>query len=174
MSERTSWISSIVLCNKREFTSSKMMKNSKEEDPLHLHYAKLLKSQELQLLYSQKTMLLLHGVWMSLRRSLSATTFGTNCSASFLFCGPSAVRKQKGTFVEHFARHEDEIENKGRIQRWRDALAEAAHFSGWDVPNTANGHDAPRKLLKMLLLIWEKLQLLKEKTMLVLILECRN
>ncbi|KAL3499769.1 hypothetical protein ACH5RR_038862, partial [Cinchona calisaya] len=49
------------------------------------------------------------------------------------------VRKQKGTFVEHFARHEDEIENKGRIQRWRDALAEAAHFSGWDVPNTANG-----------------------------------
>ncbi|KAL3499761.1 hypothetical protein ACH5RR_038854 [Cinchona calisaya] len=55
---------------------------------------------------------------------------------------PSAVRKQKGSFAEHFAKHEDEIEDKERIQRWRDALVKAASISGWDVPNTANGHEA--------------------------------
>ncbi|KAL3499750.1 hypothetical protein ACH5RR_038843 [Cinchona calisaya] len=55
---------------------------------------------------------------------------------------PSAVRKQKGSFAEHFAKHEDEIEDKERIQGWRNALVKVASFSGWDVPNTANGHEA--------------------------------
>ncbi|KAL3499752.1 hypothetical protein ACH5RR_038845 [Cinchona calisaya] len=55
---------------------------------------------------------------------------------------PSAVRKQKGSFAKHFAKHEDEIEDKERIQRWRAALAEAASISCWDVPNTANGHES--------------------------------
>ncbi|KAL3499777.1 hypothetical protein ACH5RR_038870, partial [Cinchona calisaya] len=52
---------------------------------------------------------------------------------------PSAGRKQKGRFAKHFDKHKDEIEDKERIQRWRAALAEAASFSGWDDPNTANG-----------------------------------
>ncbi|KAL3499787.1 hypothetical protein ACH5RR_038880 [Cinchona calisaya] len=60
----------------------------------------------------------------------------------FYYVDPSVVRKQKGSFSKAFDKHEDEIEDKERIQRWRAALAEAASFSGWDVPNTANGHES--------------------------------
>ncbi|XP_027083675.1 disease resistance protein RPV1-like [Coffea arabica] len=95
----------------------------KDKDPFHLHYANLLKSQELQLSFSQKTMLLLHGVWMSLQRSLTATT----------------MRKQKGSFGKAFVKVEDEVEDKERVQKWRAALAEASSTSGWDVPKTASG-----------------------------------
>ncbi|KAL3499790.1 hypothetical protein ACH5RR_038883 [Cinchona calisaya] len=60
----------------------------------------------------------------------------------FCYVDPSVVRKQKGSFNKAFDKHEDEIEDKERIQKWRAALAEAASFSGWDVPNTANGHES--------------------------------
>ncbi|KAL3499788.1 hypothetical protein ACH5RR_038881 [Cinchona calisaya] len=55
---------------------------------------------------------------------------------------PSVVRKRKRSFSIAFAKHEDEIKDKERIQRWKDALVIAASISGWDVPNTANGHEA--------------------------------
>ncbi|KAM7511481.1 hypothetical protein LguiB_010356 [Lonicera macranthoides] len=53
---------------------------------------------------------------------------------------PSEVRKQTGCFEENFAKHE--INNKEKVGKWRKALAEAASISGWDIPNTANGHES--------------------------------
>ncbi|XP_027083129.1 TMV resistance protein N isoform X1 [Coffea arabica] len=60
----------------------------------------------------------------------------------FYYVDPSVVRKQKGSFGQAFVKHEDEIEDKERIRRWRAALAEAASISGWDVPSTADGHES--------------------------------
>ncbi|XP_015956989.1 disease resistance protein RPV1 [Arachis duranensis] len=49
---------------------------------------------------------------------------------------PSIVRYQTGSFATAFARHEERFRDSDRpnkkIQKWRDALAEAATFSGWD------------------------------------------
>ncbi|KAM3395443.1 TMV resistance protein N [Capsicum galapagoense] len=51
---------------------------------------------------------------------------------------PSTVRKQKSSFGEAFSNHEDCC----KVQKWRAALEEAANLSGWDLPNTANAHEA--------------------------------
>ncbi|KAA8537050.1 hypothetical protein F0562_029528 [Nyssa sinensis] len=60
---------------------------------------------------------------------------------------PSEVRKQRGSYEEAFVKHEvtfkGEIE---KVQRWRTALSEAANISGWELHNTANGHET--KLIK--------------------------
>ncbi|XP_057972921.1 TMV resistance protein N-like isoform X1 [Malania oleifera] len=46
---------------------------------------------------------------------------------------PSEVRKQTGKFAEAFAKHEEDFEErKEKVQRWREALIEAANLSGWD------------------------------------------
>ncbi|XP_059665379.1 disease resistance protein RUN1-like [Cornus florida] len=56
---------------------------------------------------------------------------------------PSDVRKQKGSFGEAFAKHEETFgEDKEKVQRWRTTLVEAANLSGWDLNNIANGHEA--------------------------------
>ncbi|KAJ8528127.1 hypothetical protein K7X08_021819 [Anisodus acutangulus] len=34
------------------------------------------------------------------------------------------------------------IEKDDKVQKWRAALEEAANLSGWDLPNTANAHEA--------------------------------
>ncbi|CDP20523.1 unnamed protein product [Coffea canephora] len=60
----------------------------------------------------------------------------------FYYVDPSVVRRQKGSFDRAFVKHEDEIEDKERIQKWRAALTEAASISGWDVPKTADGHES--------------------------------
>ena len=48
---------------------------------------------------------------------------------------PTEVRKQKGSFGEAFAKHEEVFkENLERVKRWRDALTEVANISGWVIP----------------------------------------
>ncbi|PWA91224.1 disease resistance protein (TIR-NBS-LRR class) [Artemisia annua] len=51
---------------------------------------------------------------------------------------PTEVRKQSGAVGEAFARHE-KYEAAGK---WRDALTEAADLAGWELKNTADGHEA--------------------------------
>ncbi|KAL1367014.1 hypothetical protein AAHE18_02G020800 [Arachis hypogaea] len=53
---------------------------------------------------------------------------------------PSDVRYQRGTFEEAFRKHEERFkEEKGKVQRWRDALEEVASYSGWD---SKDNHEA--------------------------------
>ncbi|CAH1444387.1 unnamed protein product [Lactuca virosa] len=63
---------------------------------------------------------------------------------------PSEVRKQSGEVGEAFARHEKE-EAAGK---WREALKGAADLAGWELKNTADGHEA-----KFIRQIIEKLSL---------------
>ncbi|KAL5576005.1 hypothetical protein UlMin_017704 [Ulmus minor] len=56
---------------------------------------------------------------------------------------PSDVRKQSGSFGEAFRKHEKRFAlDLERVLQWREALAEAADLSGWDLRNTLNGHEA--------------------------------
>ena len=45
---------------------------------------------------------------------------------------PSEVRKQKGDFGEVLTKLEKRIKDKTKVQRWREALTNAANISGWD------------------------------------------
>ena len=48
---------------------------------------------------------------------------------------PSEVRKQTGDFGNELTELEKKIEDKTKVQRWRDALSRAANISGWDDKN---------------------------------------
>ena len=59
----------------------------------------------------------------------------------FYGVNPSDVRKQIETFAKAFAKHEDQFQAKmERVHKWREALIEAANYSGWDLQNLANGY----------------------------------
>nr|XP_023922626.1 toll/interleukin-1 receptor-like protein [Quercus suber] len=45
---------------------------------------------------------------------------------------PSEVRKQKGDFGKALTKLEKRIKDKTKVQRWREALTNAANISGWD------------------------------------------
>lgn len=46
---------------------------------------------------------------------------------------PSHVRNQTGTYAEAFEKHERNLQGQmHKVQKWREALKEAANFSGWD------------------------------------------
>ncbi|XP_020218356.1 TMV resistance protein N [Cajanus cajan] len=45
---------------------------------------------------------------------------------------PSDVRNQRGSYAEAFAKHETNSEDKTKVREWRNALVEAANYSGWD------------------------------------------
>ncbi|XP_021986941.2 disease resistance protein RPV1-like [Helianthus annuus] len=64
---------------------------------------------------------------------------------------PSDVRKQRGPVGEALAKHTNK-----EIGKWREALTEAANLSGWDLRNTADGHEA--KVIK-LIIEWISLEL---------------
>ena len=50
----------------------------------------------------------------------------------FYKVNPSEVRYQKGSFEVALAKQENKFQNdKGKVQRWRAALYEAASLSGW-------------------------------------------
>ena len=44
---------------------------------------------------------------------------------------PSEVRNQKGKFGEALSKHEEKLKDNKKVQRWREALHEAANISGW-------------------------------------------
>ena len=49
---------------------------------------------------------------------------------------PSDVRNQQKNFGEALAKHEKKFkDNKEKVQRWRAALNEASHISGWHYKN---------------------------------------
>ncbi|KAI5356047.1 hypothetical protein L3X38_008942 [Prunus dulcis] len=65
----------------------------------------------------------------------------------------SDVRKQTGSFAQAFEKHEAGIcegkhENE-KVQRWRNALTQAADLCGKDLKNADNGHEA--KFIKKIL-----------------------
>ncbi|KAJ9552228.1 hypothetical protein OSB04_016273 [Centaurea solstitialis] len=55
----------------------------------------------------------------------------------FYHVEPTEVRKQIGEFGKAFAKHE----KAEAAQKWRDALEQAASFSGWDLETIANGQE---------------------------------
>ncbi|CAJ2640046.1 unnamed protein product [Trifolium pratense] len=52
---------------------------------------------------------------------------------------PSHVRKQTGSYKQAFAKHKQDLKhNIGTLQKWKDALTEAANLVGWDSENYRN------------------------------------
>ncbi|CAL8997992.1 unnamed protein product [Prunus brigantina] len=60
----------------------------------------------------------------------------------------SDVRNQKGSFAQAFEKHEGKHE-KEKVQRWKNALTQAAALCGEDLKNADNGHEA--KFIKKIL-----------------------
>nr|XP_016491655.1 PREDICTED: TMV resistance protein N-like isoform X2 [Nicotiana tabacum] len=55
---------------------------------------------------------------------------------------PSEVRKQTGLFGEALAKHKERPFGDEMVEKWRDALTQAANLSGWDLQNVADGHES--------------------------------
>nr|KAJ0188855.1 hypothetical protein LSAT_V11C900492940 [Lactuca sativa] len=51
---------------------------------------------------------------------------------------PTEVRKQSGAVGKAFVKHE----NDEAAGKWKEALKETADLAGWELKNTANGHEA--------------------------------
>ena len=54
---------------------------------------------------------------------------------AFYKMDPSKVRNRKGKFGEALAKHEEKFKDDKNVQRWREALHEAANISGWHYCN---------------------------------------
>ncbi|XP_062160862.1 disease resistance protein RUN1-like isoform X3 [Alnus glutinosa] len=77
-------------------------------------------------------------------------TIGHTLLPIFYQVKPSDVRKQTETFAEAFAMHEEQFQTDMKmVQRWREALTEAANCSGWDLESLANGYES--KFIKQIL-----------------------
>jgi hypothetical protein len=48
---------------------------------------------------------------------------------------PSEVRNQKGNFEKALVKHKEKFTNHVKVQRWKEALNEAANTSGWHYKN---------------------------------------
>ncbi|XP_060193594.1 TMV resistance protein N-like isoform X2 [Lycium barbarum] len=61
----------------------------------------------------------------------------------FYSVDPSIVRKQTESYEEAFVKHEENFKGETeKIQRWRDALKEAASISGYDIQHMEDGHES--------------------------------
>ncbi|KAG4981592.1 hypothetical protein JHK84_035168 [Glycine max] len=59
---------------------------------------------------------------------------------------PSQVRYQTGTYAEALAKHKERFQDdKGKVQKWRKALHEAANLSGW---HFQHGSESEYKFIK--------------------------
>ncbi|KAL8268481.1 hypothetical protein R6Q59_002279 [Mikania micrantha] len=63
---------------------------------------------------------------------------------------PTEVRYQSGSVGEAFAKHtiKEARHTSKKIGEWRKALKDAANLSGWELKNTADGHEA--KVIKLI------------------------
>ena len=71
------------------------------------------------------------GAWMNLLRLLSVAKKNELVLPVFYQVDPFEVRKQEGNFGEALTKLEKRVNNNTKVQRWRDALQEAANLSGW-------------------------------------------
>jgi len=75
-------------------------------------------------------------------------TIGQTFLPIFYDVNPSDVRKQTGTFAKSFAKQEERFQAEmKRVQKWREALTEAANYFSWDIQNVANGYYMLRSLV---------------------------
>ncbi|PPR85507.1 hypothetical protein GOBAR_AA35187 [Gossypium barbadense] len=55
------------------------------------------------------------------------------CCSCFYGVDPSDVRKQRGSFADAFAKHEENFKHElEKVKTWRSVLTSAANLSGWD------------------------------------------
>nr|XP_023880263.1 TMV resistance protein N-like [Quercus suber] len=64
---------------------------------------------------------------------------------------PSEVRKQKGDFGKALTKLEKKIKDKTKVQRWREALTNAANISGWDDKNSCTESELVEKIVEEIL-----------------------
>lgn len=81
------------------------------------------------LVYFLKTMHHQLCVWMSSLKLLSVEKRISRCGLFFL---QSEIRKK---FGKALTMHEQKFNDNKKVQRWREALCEAAGLSGWDYKN---------------------------------------
>ncbi|XP_050284365.1 disease resistance protein Roq1-like isoform X2 [Quercus robur] len=64
---------------------------------------------------------------------------------------PSEVRKQKGDFGKALTKLEKRIKDKTKVQRWREALTNAANISGWDDKNSRTESELVEQIIEEIL-----------------------
>ncbi|KAK4598325.1 hypothetical protein RGQ29_015695 [Quercus rubra] len=64
---------------------------------------------------------------------------------------PSEVRKQIGDFGKALTKLEKKINDKTKVQRWRDALSNAANISGWDDKNSCTESELVQQIVEEIL-----------------------
>ncbi|XP_030966144.1 TMV resistance protein N-like [Quercus lobata] len=64
---------------------------------------------------------------------------------------PSEVRKLKGDFGEVLTKLEKRIKDKTKVQRWREALTNAANISGWDYKDSCTESELVEKIVEDIL-----------------------
>uniref|UniRef100_A0A6N2KR11 TIR domain-containing protein n=1 Tax=Salix viminalis TaxID=40686 RepID=A0A6N2KR11_SALVM len=56
---------------------------------------------------------------------------------------PSDIRKQTGSYAKAFDEHEEHFKGEmEKVNRWREALTQAANLSGYGLKNDTNGYEA--------------------------------
>uniref|UniRef100_A0A6N2KWJ0 TIR domain-containing protein n=1 Tax=Salix viminalis TaxID=40686 RepID=A0A6N2KWJ0_SALVM len=85
---------------------------------------------------------------------ISVVVFSTNYASSrwcldelvkIIECSKNSpdIRKQTGSYAKAFDEHEEHFkEEMEKVNRWREALTQAANLSGWGLKNETNGHEA--------------------------------